>query len=93
LTLSKRAWEHIRERHPEMERYERLVLQTLSEPEVLLRGPLGEGKAVRFWPETHLGPKFVVVVFREADGRKKDIITAYFTSDLKRIKGDVVWRA
>ena len=92
MTLSERAWRHIRERHPEMEGYERPIRETLSKPEVLLRGSRGEGKAVRLWPGTHLGPKFIVVVFGE-EGGKKDIITAYFTSDLKRIRGDVVWRA
>jgi hypothetical protein len=39
-----------------------------------------------------LGQKYLVVVYRE-EGARKIIITAYFTSDFKRIKGDMIWKA
>ena len=50
-------------------------------------------KAVKFISKTHLGPKYLVVVYRVRKEEKKDIITSYFTSDLKRIKGELVWKA
>jgi hypothetical protein len=40
----------------------------------------------------HLGPKYVVVVYHK-EKEEKVIITAYFTSDLKKVKGEMVWRA
>jgi len=92
LTLSERAWRHIRERHPELSSYKGLIRDSLARPEIILRGEQEERKAVRFFEETHLGPKYLVVVYREKNSHKA-IITAYFTSDLKRIKGEQIWRA
>jgi len=92
LTLSERAWRHIRERHPEVSRYEELIKDVIARPERILKGKREERKAVRYLAKTHLGPKYLVVVYRD-EGSRKIIITAYFTSDLKRIKGDVIWKA
>jgi hypothetical protein len=90
LTLSEAAWKHIRKRHPEVSTYRELVKATVDAPEVILQGSQGERKAVK--PvETHLGQKYLVVVYRERKFEKA-IITAYFTSDLKRIKGELVWK-
>ena len=75
-----------------MLRYQELVTDVAEEPEIIFEGKLRERKAVRFVSKTHLGPKYLVFVYREESSRKA-IITAYFTSDLKRIKGDIVWRA
>jgi len=72
--------------------YRHLIAEILVRPEVLIRGERGESKAVGQVPKTHLGPKYLVVVYREASGQKH-IITAYFTSSLKKVKGDIVWRA
>jgi len=63
----------------------------LAKPEIIVKGKKAELKAVRFVPKTHLGPKYLVVVYREDSGQKR-IITA-FTSDPKKLKGEVVWRA
>ena len=57
-----------------------------------MKGNHEEMKAVKLFTKTHLGPKYLVVVYREKSGRK-DIITAYFTSDLKRVKGEPIWKA
>ena len=92
MTLSERAWRHIRERHPEVSRYEELIKDVIARPERILKGKRDERKAGRYLAKTHLGPKYLVVVYRD-EGSRKIIITAYFTSDLKRIKGDVIWKA
>jgi hypothetical protein len=92
LALSETAWKHIRERHPELSHYQELVKEVAAEPELILGGKQREKKAIRFVAKTHLGPKYLVVVFREERSRKA-IITAYFTSDLKRIKGHMIWKA
>ena len=59
---------------------------------MIVRGIQGEKKAIRWPEETHLGGKYLVVVYGDKKGEKA-IITAYFTSDLKRVKGEVEWRA
>ncbi len=92
MTLPERAWKHIRERHPEVSNYEELIKSVLLRPELILKGKRNERKAVRYVAKTHLGFKYLVVVYREESG-KKIIITAYFTSDLKGIKGEVIWKA
>jgi len=69
LILSERAWKHIRERHPEVAPYRHLIAEILVRPEVLIRGERGESKAVGQVPKTHLGPKYLVVVYREASGQ------------------------
>lgn len=92
LALSEKAWKHIRERHPEVSDYRSAVVGVASNPQVLVRGQHGELKAVKLLGSTHLGQKYLVVVYKERK-RKKDIITAYFTSDLRRVRGEIVWRA
>jgi hypothetical protein len=92
LVLSEAVWKHIRERHPEMLHYQELLNDVATRPELIFEGKHRERKAVRFISKTHLGPKYLVVVYREERSRKA-IITAYFTSDLKRIKGDLIRKA
>ena len=41
------------------------VLETLSEPDMVQRGDLDELLAVKFYSETPLGQKFLVVAYRE----------------------------
>ncbi len=92
MSLSDKAWKHIRERHPEVFRYRGALLEVATKPQLIMKGRHDELKAVKFLDETHLGPMYLVVVFKER-GKRKEIITAYFTSNLGKIRGEVVWRA
>jgi hypothetical protein len=56
-----------------------------------IKGLRGEFKALKFYTGTHVGSKYLVVVYRELR-EEKVIITAYFTSNVARVKGEVVWR-
>ena len=91
MVLSNRAWEHISERHPEVSYYRELIKDVLAKPELVMKGRLAERKAIRYIEHTHLGPKYLIV-YRER-AKQKVIKTAYFTSDLKKTKGEVVWKA
>lgn len=75
-----------------MSGYKSLIKEVVARPELVIRGVRRERKAIRWLDQTHLGPKYLVVVYRE-ERDEKAIITAYFTSDLKRVKGEVEWRA
>jgi len=68
-----------------------IVKEVIENPELIYEGRHLERKAVRYVTKAHLGPKYLLVVYREESSRKA--ITAYFTSDLKRIKVNIVWKA
>ena len=92
MSLSDKAWKHIRERHPEVSNYRSIIEDIVMKPEAIFKGHRGVKKAIRRLDNTHLGPLHLVVVYSEHKGRKA-IITAYFTSDTKRIKGEEIWKA
>jgi len=91
VRLSRRVLNHIVARHPEVSAYTHKILETVQNPDLIIRGLRGELKATKFYTELHIGPKSVVVVYRELYGEKV-IITAYFTSNVARVKGEVIWR-
>jgi hypothetical protein len=53
------------------------VLEALSEPDMVQKGDFGELLAVRLYPETSLGEKYVVAVYREISAEDGFIMTAY----------------
>ncbi|MFQ6094856.1 MAG: hypothetical protein ACE5NN_01815 [Candidatus Bathyarchaeia archaeon] len=91
VKLSERVLEHIVRRHPEVSAYISRIFEAVRNPELVIRGLRGELKALRFYTELHIGPKYLVVVYRELCGEKV-IITAYFTSNVATVKGEVIWR-
>jgi len=91
VRLSKRVLDHIVARHPEVKAYAREIAEAVRNPDLVARGLRGELKALRFYSTLHIGSKYLVVVYRES-GDEKVIITAYFTSNMARVKGEVVWR-
>jgi hypothetical protein len=91
VKLSKRVLDHIVARHPEVVAYARKIVETVQSPDLVVRGLRGELKALKFYPELHIGPKYLVVIYSELR-EEKVIITAYFTSSVARVKGEVVWK-
>jgi len=80
VRLTEERWEHITRRHPEMLEQRERTLETVSEPELILEGDFGELLAVRFYTETPVTSKFLVVVYRENSPEDGFVLTAYFTS-------------
>jgi len=91
MRLSKKVLDHIVARHPEVKDYTREIAEAVRNPDLVVRGLRGELKALKFYPALRVGSKYLVVVYREFHDEKV-IITAYFTSNLDRVKGEVVWR-
>jgi len=91
IKLSKKVLDHIVNRHPEVAAYIHEIVETVQEPDMIIRGLRGELKALRFYTKLHVGPKYMVVVYRELRGEKV-IITAYFTSNVAKVKGEVAWK-
>jgi hypothetical protein len=80
VRLTEERWQHIVRRHPEMDSQRERVLETLAEPDMIQQGDFGEVLAVRFYPETPLTRKFLVVAYREISSEDGFILTAYLTS-------------
>lgn len=91
IKLSRKVLNHVVRRHPEVARYTHEILMTVQNLDLIVRGLRDEVKALKFYANLHVGPKYLVVIYREQDGEKV-IITAYFTSNTTRVKGEVVWR-
>jgi len=69
IRLTEERWQHVVCRHPEMNNQSKQVLETLAEPDMIQQGDFGELLAIRFYPETLLTRKFLVVVYKEVSQR------------------------
>jgi len=65
IRLTEERWKHIINRHPEMRSQRDRVLQTIAEPDVIQEGDFGELLAIRFYSNTPLTSKFLVLAYRE----------------------------
>ncbi len=52
-------------RHPELVDQQEKLLETIAKPEQIQAGDTGELLAIRFYPQTALTSKFMVVAYRE----------------------------
>ena len=79
IRLANERWEHITRRHPEMREQKDRVLETIETPEYILQGDYGDLLAIRFYKETPLSQKFLIVVYKEVSEYDGFVVTAYFT--------------
>lgn len=79
VRLTEERWRHIIDRHPEMDGQREKVLETLAGPDMIQEGDFGELLAIKFYAETPLGEKYVVVAYREISTEDGFILTAYLT--------------
>jgi hypothetical protein len=91
IKLSKKVLNHIVTRHPEVAAYAHEIVKTVQDPDLVIKGLRDELKALKFYTNLHIGPKYFVVVYRKFHGEKV-IITAYFTSNVAKVKGEVLWK-
>jgi len=91
VRLTEERWQHVLRRHPEMDNQRERILETLSEPEMIQQGDFGELLAIRFYAETPLTRKFLVVAYREVSANDGFVLTAYWTNrpSVRRI---TIWR-
>ena len=82
VRLPEERWAHIARRHPEMADQRERVLEALAELDSIQQGDLGELLAIRFYPDTPLTSKFLVVAYREVSAADGFVVTAYLTSRL-----------
>jgi len=91
IRLSDERWQHIVRRHPELESQRERVLETVAEPEVIQEGDFGELLAIRFYSQTPLTSKFLVVAYREASSNDGFVVTAYFARR-KSERRTTIWK-
>jgi hypothetical protein len=90
VRLTDERWKHIRSRHPEIDHQAR-VLETVAEPEMVLKGDVGELLALRFYDQSPIGPKYLVVAYRELDPTDGFILTAYYTGRPAH-RREIIWK-
>ena len=84
VRLTNERWRHIIRRHPEMKNQIEKVVETIENPQYILKGDYGELIAVKFFQETPLTQKYLIVVYKEISEVDGFIITAYFTTQFSK---------
>jgi hypothetical protein len=93
VRLTHERWSHIVESHDYLAGRLDLVVETMSDPDCVVTGVKDELLAVkRYYDETAIGAKHVVVAYKE-QGQDGFIITAFMTSKIdKLLKRGVQWQ-
>ena len=91
IRIPAERWQHLVERHPEMQTLRAEVEQTLAEPDMVQQGDFGELLAIRFYQNTPLTSKYLVAVYKEVSTKDGFLLTAYLTSRPSR-RRQVIWQ-
>ena len=92
IRLTHERWSHIVESHDYMAGHLDLVVETLADPDAVVNGVQGELLALKRYDQTAIGPKHVVVAYREQE-RDGFVVTAFMTSKAdKLVKRGLQWR-
>lgn len=67
------------------------VAETLENPNSIVEGDYGELLAIRFYRETPLTEKYLIVVYKEISDHDGFIATAYFTREPSQ-RRKVIWK-
>jgi hypothetical protein len=85
IRLTHERWYHITENHDEMAGYFHEVLETLEQPDFVVRGNAGTLKAAKNFGRK----KWLVVIYKEVSRSDGFVITSYFLES--RLKGEMIW--
>lgn len=88
IRLTAERWLHIIENHDDVAGYYEDVLDTVEEPDYVIRGYRGALVALK---ESARG-KFLAVVYREASPQDGFVVTAYFTRKLRLKEEVILWQ-
>ena len=91
IRIPKERWDHVVLGHPEMDRYQSEVLDTLGNPDYIFEGSSGEKIAVKDYL-SNLG-KLIVVVYKELNQEDGFLVTSFLISKLNRVeKKKLIWK-
>jgi len=86
IRLTLERWFHIVENHDDMASYYDDVLETIENPNTILRGYRGTLIAARNYGHQ----RYLMVIYRQVSANDGFVITAYFTSKIDRKKA--IWQ-
>jgi hypothetical protein len=86
IRLTDERWSHIVNAHDDLAGYYDDCLQTIEDPDLVLRGFGDSLKAVKGYGRN----RYLVVIYRELDSDDGFVVTAYFVRRIDRRK--IVWR-
>jgi hypothetical protein len=89
IKLPKRTLDHIITRHPEVAAYTHRIVEAVQNPDLVIKGSRGELKALKFYTDLRIGPKYLVVIYREV--RREKLLNC-LTSSIARVKGEIIWK-
>jgi hypothetical protein len=92
IRLTDERWQHIVQRHPEMVTFQESVLETVSQPSQIQEGDYGTLMAIRFYAETPLTSKYLIVIYRETQPDDGFVLTAYLASKLST-RRKILWKS
>lgn len=91
VRFTEERWQHVVDRHPEMSRLREEVLETLAGPDMIQKGDFGELLALKLYPDTPLGEKFLVVAYREISAEDGFVLTTYLTRR-PSVRRETLWK-
>ncbi len=92
IRLTYQQWSHITENHDYMAGCLDLVLETLAEPDLIVKGWTDELLALKHYNQTVISTKYAVVVYKEF-GSDGFVITAFLTSSPEKITSrGILWQ-
>ena len=90
IRLTYKQWVHIVDSHDYMAGNMDLVLESIDNPDYIVRGWTDELIALKHYDKTTISEKNVVVIYKE--GKEGFIITAFMTSKQNTIlKRGIIW--
>ena len=93
VRLTYERWAHIIEAHDYMAGLHEWVLETVTDPDVIANGWEGSYVATKYYEQTPISSKHMVVVYRELSEKDGFIITAFMTSKPEKIwKRGIIWQ-
>ncbi len=94
LRITAERWAHIIENHDYMAGSLDKVIETLQDPDYIVRGDKGTKMALKYYPTTAISEKELIAIYREMSTADGFLITAFLTSKGQRLrrKGMVLWR-
>ncbi len=88
IRLTEERWVHIVENHDEMAGHIDDVLNTIEEPDYIIKGYGGALVALKKMK----GRKYLAVIYKELSKKDGFVITAFFTKKIKIKKEEIIWQ-
>lgn len=90
VRVTDERWAHITESHDYMAGYLDHVIETVEDPDWLVKGWIDEVIAMKKYPVRNSGEKYLVVVYKDLP--EGFVITAFMTSKHEKIlKRGIIW--